>query len=177
MDGLETTEKEFRVINEVDKNLNITQREISRQSGLSLGITNIVIKRLINKGYIKIKQLNKKRVQYFLTPEGFAEKAKRSYDYILKTIETLETIKLKTQDFILKEYKGGQRRFIIYGNGELANLVELSIRNLGKQDIVYIRTNSGNAALGDEMKNATVLLTDSNKSKNIKGIDVISMVA
>ncbi len=177
MKGSETTEKEFRIINEIDKDLNITQRQISRKSGMSLGITNIIIKRLIKRGYIKIKQLNKKRVQYLLTPKGFAGKARQSYHYTLKTIETFKTMKIKLQNYIFQEYKNGQRKFVIYGDSELANLIELSIRDLGKQDILYIRTNGSNVALQDEMKNATVLLTEPNKSNNVKGIDVIAMLS
>ena len=177
MDDLETTEKEFRIINEINKDLNITQREISRKSEMSLGMTNIILKRLINKGYIKVKQLNKKKVQYLLTPKGFTEKAKKSYNYTLKSINMLKIMKLKIQDFILKEYQNGQRKFVIYGDTELADLIEIAIRDLGKEDVVYRRINDNNIKLQDTIKNATVLLTEPYESNNIEGIDIISILS
>ncbi len=176
MNEFKTSEKEFRVISEIDRNLNITQREISQRSKMSLGMTNIIMKRLINRGYIKVKQLNKKNFQYILTPKGFSKKVKQSYNSTLKTIQTFKMMKLKIQNFIIQEYKNGKKKFVIYGNGELANLIELSIRDLGKQDIVYIKINGNNVVLQNKMKNATVLLTGSNKSNNIKGVDVVSML-
>lgn len=177
MNGLKTTEEEFRVLNEINKNLNITQREISHKSGMSLGMTNIIIKRLIKVGYVKVKQLSKKRVQYLLTPKGFTEKAKKSYNYVLRTIQAINKIQSNIQESVLKEYKNGQRLFIIYGSTELADLVEISIRNLAKQDIICIRKNGNIVALQRDIKNATVLLTEPNKSNNVKGIDVLSMLS
>ncbi len=173
---LESTEKELKIINEIDKDLNVTQREISKKSGMSLGMTNIILKKLINKGYVKVKQLNKKKVQYFLTPKGFTEKAKKSYYYTLKTMEILKTMKLKIQAIVLKEYNKGHRKFIIYGKGELAWLVEIAIRNLGKQDLVCGRIN-GNYEIALQDRDTIILLTEQNRTNDIRGIDVISMLS
>ena len=173
---LESTEKELKIINEIDKDLNITQREISKNSGMSLGMTNIVLKKLINKGYVKVKQLNKKKVQYFLTPKGFTEKAKKSYHYTLKTMEILKTMKLKIQATVLKEYKKGQRKFIIYGKGELADLVEMSLRDLGKKDLIYKKIDR-NDKISLEYKDAIILLTKSGGSRDNKNIDIISVLS
>jgi len=80
---------EFKIIDEIGKDLNITQRKISRQIGLSLGMTNILIKRLIRKGYVKVKGLNRRNVQYILTPQGFAEKVRKTHRYLLNTRDLL----------------------------------------------------------------------------------------
>ncbi|MCK5535109.1 winged helix-turn-helix transcriptional regulator [bacterium] len=173
---LESREKELKIINEIDKDLNVTQREISKNSGMSLGITNIILKKLINKGYVKVKQLNKKKVQYFLTPKGFTEKAKKSYYYTLKTMEILKTMKLKIQAVVLKEYKKGHIKFIIYGKGELAWLVEIAIRDLGKQDLVCARIN-GKDEIALQERDTIILLTEQNRTNDIRGIDVISMLS
>ena len=173
---LESTEKEFKIINEIDNDLNITQREISKNSGMSLGMTNIILKKLTNKGYVKVKQLNKKKVQYFLTPKGFTEKAKKSYYYTLKTMEILKTMKSRIQTIVLEEYKKGQRKFVIYGKGELAWLVEVAICDLGKQDLVCTRVN-GNDEVGIQGKKTTALLINRNKVRDIEGIDVLSVLS
>lgn len=175
MKVLEPTEKEFKIINEIDKDLNITQRAISKNLGMSLGITNIILKRLVNKGYVKVKQLNKKKVQYILTPKGFNEKAKKSYHYTLRTIEILKIMKLKIQNFILNEFKKGQRKFIIYGKGGLAWLVEIAIRDLRKKDLVYKRM-SGKHKMILHDRNDIILLTEQNRPKNIKAVDIISIL-
>ncbi|MDE2028516.1 MAG: winged helix-turn-helix transcriptional regulator, partial [Candidatus Omnitrophica bacterium] len=82
-------EREFELVNIVGAQLAANQREISRQMNLSLGMTNMLLRRLISKGYIRIKQLNKKKTEYLLTPKGFSEKLRKSVKYTLKTINSI----------------------------------------------------------------------------------------
>ena len=82
-------ERELKIIEEISQDKNLTQRKISHRLGLSLGMTNIILKRLVSKGYIKVKGLDRRKVQYILTPKGFTEKTKKSYRYFLKTIYSL----------------------------------------------------------------------------------------
>ncbi len=130
-----TEDYEFKIIDEIGKDLNTTQRKISRQIGLSLGMTNIIIKKLIAKGYVKVKGLNRRNVQYILTPRGFAEKVKKTHRYLLRSIDTLKAVKEKIQDTVLEYYKKGERNFTILGKGELADIVEISLRDMRKRDL------------------------------------------
>ena len=132
-------ERELRIIEEISQHKNLTQRKISHKLGLSLGMTNIILKRLASKGYIKVKGLNRRKVQYILTPKGFTEKTKRSYRYFLKTIHSLQEMKKKIQHLILVECKKGKTHFVVLGEGELADIVELSLKNLDKSEIEYRR--------------------------------------
>ena len=56
-------EREFELINIIGSNLGSNQRDLSRQLDLSLGLTNMLIRRLVAKGFIRISQLNKRKVQ------------------------------------------------------------------------------------------------------------------
>ncbi len=78
------SERELRIIEEISRDRNLTQRKISHRLGLSLGMTNLILKRLVNKGYVKVRGLNRRKVQYILTPTGFAEKTKKILSVFLK---------------------------------------------------------------------------------------------
>ena len=132
-------ERELKIIEEISRDKNLTQRKISQGLGLSLGMTNLILKKLVNKGYIKVKGLNRRKVQYILTPKGFTEKAKRSYRYFLKTIHSLKEMKKKIQQLVLIEYEKGKTHFIILGDGELADIIELSVKDLNKSELEYRR--------------------------------------
>ncbi len=136
-------EKEFEIINQLALNNLSSQRELSRRAGISLGMTNVILKRLARKGYLKIKQLNRKKVQYMLTPKGFAEKTKKSYRYLLKTIHLFEEAKRKIQNLVFSEKQKGNNKFLILGNGELADLVEIAIKELKSDNLIYARVNNG----------------------------------
>jgi len=172
-------ERELRIIEEISRDKNLTQRKISHRLGLSLGMTNIILKRLASKGYIKVKGLNRRKVQYILTPTGFAEKTKKSYRYFLKTIHSLQEMKRKIQRLILMEYKKGKTHFVILGEGELADIVELSLKGLSKGELEYRRI----SRLEDiNSNNAVVLLAESKpelrtSTKTNKYINVLAALS
>lgn len=137
---MEISEKEFAVIREISNNHLPDQRTIANRTGISLGLTNLIIKRLIKKGYVKAKQLDRKKIQYLLTPKGFSEKANKSYIFTLKTIGLLKTIREKIQERILSECSKGAYELELSGNNELADITELAIKNLHDQHIRCSRT-------------------------------------
>jgi DNA-binding MarR family transcriptional regulator len=170
-----TKDYEFKIIYEIGKDLNTTQRKISRQIGLSLGMTNLVIKKLIAKGYIKVKGLDRRRVQYILTPRGFAEKVKKTHRYLLRTIDTLKTLKEKIQDTVLEYYEKGERNFTILGRGELADIVEMSLRDMGKRDMRYSRARTPQEI---NSKNSIILVADRNiQKRNNRYINILESIS
>jgi len=162
MDNSGIGEKEYKLLSQVSKDPAGTQREISRQLGFSLGMTNLLLKRLIRKGYIKISQLNRRKVKYFLTPAGIAQKIKRTHQYLSYTFHSLKEIRAKIQTLLLEEYRKGRRKFIILGNGELADITEIALRNLSKKDIKYSKVAKG------ETDDANSLLLITNPKQEIK---------
>ena len=136
---IDISEKEFAVIQEIHNNHLPDQRTIAIRTGISLGLTNLIIKRLIKKGYIKAKQLDRKKIQYLLTPKGFTEKAKKSYNFTLKTIGIFTTIREKLQELITAECQHGAIEFVVSGNGELADIVEFALKNMPGQTIKFSR--------------------------------------
>ena len=133
------SDRELRIIEEISRDRNLTQRKISRRVDISLGMTNLILKRLVSKGYVKIKGLDKRKVQYILTPKGFTEKTKKSYRYFLKTIHSLKEMKEKIQELISMEYKKSDTYFVVLGDAELADVIELSLQGLGTSNLEYRR--------------------------------------
>jgi len=121
-------EREFELINILGADLGSNQREISRHMNLSLGMINMLIRRLISKGYIRIEQLNKRKFQYILTPKGFSEKMQKSIKYTLKTISSIGLIKNRVKESMLDLYKEGIREFHYFGNPDIKILVETIFR-------------------------------------------------
>jgi len=168
--NMKISEKEFAVIREISNNHLPDQRAIAARTGISLGLTNLIIKRLINKGYIKAKQLNRKKIQYILTPKGFGEKAQKSYFFTLRTISVLKTTKEKLQQLINEEKAKGATGFEIIGNNALADLAEIAFNNLALVKPFFSRTITEN-----EDPNIAILLVRNGDNKT--SIDLISYLA
>lgn len=89
----EHTSKEFSILSYIEQNSDATQRELSEHVGVSLGMINILMKRLVKKGLVKIERLQPNSVKYFLTPAGIANKLERTYGYIVRTYRELALFK------------------------------------------------------------------------------------
>lgn len=123
-------EREFELINIIGAELASNQRDLSRRMALSLGMTNMLVRRLISKGYIRIQQLNKRKVQYILTPQGFTEKMRKSVKYTIKTINSIGLIKSQLKALLQKLYGEGERKFFVLGESDFVTLVEWVLREV-----------------------------------------------
>ena len=70
------------VLNAVEENSRVTQRDVAKYIGIALGLTNAYLKRCIRKGLIKVQQVPANRYSYYLTPKGFAEKSRLTGEYL-----------------------------------------------------------------------------------------------
>ncbi|MFI5348057.1 MAG: winged helix-turn-helix transcriptional regulator [Elusimicrobiota bacterium] len=122
--------KEFLLIQEISRQPTVTQRDLSQSLGLSLGMTNLLIKRLSRKGLIKITQLDWKRTQYLLTLQGAVEKARKSYDYTLYTLRIFRQLQENITAVLRREYTGGRRTFHLVAQDELLDLVSATAAEL-----------------------------------------------
>lgn len=98
-------EYHLKVMRLIQKNPQISQRELAEQLGISLGKTNYCIQALIKKGLVKLQNFrssqSKRGYVYLLTPEGVSSKARltmlylkirmREYDALSKEIESLRS--------------------------------------------------------------------------------------
>ena len=78
---------ELRVLELVEERDRITQRGVAKELEIALGMANALIKRLVQKGYIKVKDAPSRRYKYYITPEGFIEKGRLVSKYIANSFK------------------------------------------------------------------------------------------
>ncbi|MHB8063500.1 MAG: winged helix-turn-helix transcriptional regulator [Ruminiclostridium sp.] len=120
-------DKEYIVLNEIDKNSNITQRELSKVIQCSLGSINILLNKMAIEGLIKIKRMPMNRILYMLTPIGIVEKLQKTSDYITSNynyiIDTQAKIRAAIEGLIVRH---GEIDILIEKD-EISEIVKLSI--------------------------------------------------
>ena len=98
-------EEILKVLQALKEDPELTQRELSRKVGISLGKINFILKALIQKGLIKAqnfkKSNNKKAYLYILTPSGIEEKARITYNFLKRKMQEYE--KLRHEIRLLKQ--------------------------------------------------------------------------
>ena len=118
----------LRLMGEIERDSSTSQRELSRRLNLSLGLVNTFLKRLVNKGYFKIKTMPRNRVKYFLTPEGLARKSKLTVEYLQYSVNFYREIK----NLLLNKYEEMEKNrlnsILFFGAGEVADLAYLYLQ-------------------------------------------------
>lgn len=118
----------LRLMGEIDRDGDHSQRALSRRLNLSLGLVNTFLKRLVNKGYFKVTTLPKNRLKYFLTPEGLARKSRLTVEYLHYSMNFYRDIK----HLLLKKYQEMEanqvRSILFWGAGEVAELAYLYLQ-------------------------------------------------
>jgi len=81
-----TQDHELDVLSQIHANTGVKQRDIAHAIGLSLGMTNAILKRLAAKGFVSMRRVNSRNIHYLVTPAGIELIAKRSYRYLRRTV-------------------------------------------------------------------------------------------
>lgn len=129
-------ENEFQILNSIERNGNITQRDIAKNTGMSLGNVNVLIKRLVKKGFLKIEKFNPKTIRYILTPDGLKLKAELTYSYVKISYKYINEINNKIEILLKNEtYKGVEKYLLLGAHDEVCQIL---INNLSKNKIEYM---------------------------------------
>jgi len=143
-------EREYKIIDALSQKKLSTQREISHHTGISLGLTNIIIKRLVKKGFLKIKKINKRRIFYYLTPKALLQRSIRTYNYIEKTVRDVIEIKKKIQSAVTKKINSDYKTIFITGKNEIAEIAKWALLEL-KLDGINIEIEKKKKVLPDDI--------------------------
>jgi len=97
-------EKEIRysLLRMLSSDPDLTQREMARSMGISLGKVNYCLSELVKKGFVKVNRFkgsrNKAGYFYILTPHGIEEKARLTMSFLKKKTAEYEQIRLQIRD-------------------------------------------------------------------------------
>ena len=73
--------RELQLLTEIDETPVLTQRQLSLKMGIALGLTNVMLRSLVHKGYLRVSRASWKRRLYNLTPDGLAHKLRLTSAY------------------------------------------------------------------------------------------------
>lgn len=135
-DELESTsQRELRLLTEVDEDPEVSQRELSRRVGIALGLTNMLVRNLAQKGYVRVTQAGWKRFIYTLTPAGVSRKLHLTIDYIQGFLGYYRSVRQNLREQLEPLGLNQESRIAIYGTGEFAELVYLGLKEFGIEEI------------------------------------------
>ena len=139
--------RDLKLLEAVEKDSRITQRSLATKLGIALGLTNIYLKRLVRKGYIKCVNVQSNRISYLITPRGIAEKARLTYEFMDYSLHLYAEVRQHLRH-VLQECAAADRRVAIFGRGEAAELAYLSLKECGLEPVAIFDVDGGHEFLG-----------------------------
>jgi DNA-binding MarR family transcriptional regulator len=119
------TDVEIRILESISRNeQSLRQRDIARIAGLSLGMTNAILKRLARAGLLSMRKINSRNIRYLATPAGLERVAQRSYRYLRRTVGNIVRYKEAIDLLIADSMAHGARGVVLAGPSELTFIVE-----------------------------------------------------
>jgi DNA-binding Lrp family transcriptional regulator len=139
--------RDLRLLEAVEQDSRVTQRGLASKLGIALGLTNIYLKRLVRKGYIKCVNVQSNRLTYLITPRGIAEKARLTYEFIDYSLQLYSDVRQHMRAMLAERAVSGCR-VAIYGRGEAAELAYLSLKEFRLEPIAVFDDEGGHDFLG-----------------------------
>ena len=130
--------RELALLEHIESNPDVTQASLATQLGVAVGTVNWHLKRLIDKGYIKIKRAERKKLRYIITPEGIALRTLLTVDYIEQQFLLYRNTRQRVREHLEQIKNAGYEEVSILGEGDLADICRLSCLEQG----VAVTTNS-----------------------------------
>jgi len=139
--------RDLKLLEAVEQDSRITQRSLATQLGIALGLTNIYLKRLVRKGYIKCVNVQSNRITYLITPRGIAEKVRLTYEFMDYSLHLYGEVRQHLRS-VIQECAAAGRRVAIFGRGEAAEISYLSLKEFGLEPLAIFDIEGGRDFLG-----------------------------
>lgn len=115
----------------VERSPSQTQRGLSRELGIALGLTNAYLKRCVRKGLVKVRSAPLRRYAYYLTPRGMTEKGRLTAQYLADSMGFYRRARAACSDLTDDLAHRNRRRVLLVGAGDLAEVLVLSATESG----------------------------------------------
>jgi DNA-binding MarR family transcriptional regulator len=133
--------REFQLLTEVDGTPDVTQRQLARRVGMALGLTNVLLRNMTQKGYVRVSHATWRRRLYTLTPEGLSHRIRLMVAYIQRVLDHYRRVRQTLREQLAPLALNRESRIAVYGTGEFAELVYLGLRELGIEEIDFFDSN------------------------------------
>jgi DNA-binding MarR family transcriptional regulator len=123
--------QEYTILDEIAHDPLVTQTSLSARLDIAVGSVNWYIKRLINRGWIKVSHLNRTRLQYDLTPDGMAVFTQRAMQYAKDSLRVYKAFRQKAQAITAQLKTENISQVYLDGNDEIMDILRLTCVEAG----------------------------------------------
>jgi DNA-binding MarR family transcriptional regulator len=131
MDHLPEQDRDLILLEHITLDPDATQATLATQLGVAVGTINWHLKRLIAKGYVKVRRAERRKLRYIITPEGLALRAHLTLDYIQNSFRLYRLVRQRMLEQLAEIRAAGIHKIQVKGSGEIAEVCRLTCLEQG----------------------------------------------
>jgi DNA-binding MarR family transcriptional regulator len=125
------TSRDLVILEKIEVNPDATQASLASQLGVAVGTVNWHIKRLVAKGYVKVRRVERRKLRYIITPEGLALRARLTIDYIQTSFHLYRLVRGRVLTVLDEVRSLGFSQVRLDGDGDVADVCRLTCLEQG----------------------------------------------
>ena len=125
------SDRELVLLEQIEKDPDVTQASLADQLGVAVGTVNWHLKRLVAKGYVKVKRAQRRKLRYIITPEGIAFRARLTINYIETSMRLYRRIRQHVRELLTTARQAGYDHIRIDGDGDIGDICRLTCLEMG----------------------------------------------
>jgi DNA-binding MarR family transcriptional regulator len=138
--GMQEARIMLGLLESVERDGEQTQRRLASELGVALGLVNAYIKRCVKKGLLKAGEAPTRRYGYYLTPQGFTEKARLTVEYLAYSFSLFRRARLEYGEAINTASSRGFSRIALAGVSDLAEIATICALEIGTEVVAVVDT-------------------------------------
>ncbi len=123
--------RDLIILERIEQDPDATQASLAAHLGVAVGTINWHLKRLIAKGYVKVRRVERRKLRYIITPDGLTLRARLTIDYIQTSFRLYRQIRTRVLAVLDELRKSGVRAVRLDGDGEIAEVCRLTCLEQG----------------------------------------------
>jgi DNA-binding MarR family transcriptional regulator len=123
--------RELKLISEIERDPDSTQIGLAHKLGVAVGTVNWHLKRMVAKGYVKVKRAERRKLRYIVTPSGLALRARLTVDYIETSMLVYRQLRHAARQEIARARTQGYDALRVLGDGDVADVCRLTCLEMG----------------------------------------------
>jgi DNA-binding MarR family transcriptional regulator len=131
METINEETRELTLLEKIENDPDVNQSTLATQLGVAVGTVNWHLKRLIAKGYVKVKRAERKKLRYIITPEGIALRARLAVDFVERSFSLYRKTRQRVREYLVEIQNAGYDGVRIIGKGDVADICRLTCLEQG----------------------------------------------
>lgn len=114
------------LLQEIEADPDVSQAKLAQELDVAIGTVNWHIKRLVEKGFVKVKRIRRRKLRYIITPEGIALRAKLTLAYIQQSFSLFREVRQDVRCLLQGLQAQGISAVRLEGDGDIAEVCRLT---------------------------------------------------